>query len=111
DYFVYMEDMDLSKRISNEGFKIFYNNKYSIFHEGGGSGEPVKVYRLFYSLSSRNIYWRKHLGKISYYLLTMLSITVEPFLRWVDSLIKGKKITVGIIAKAYFLYFKKLVYP
>lgn len=109
DYFVYMEDMDLSKRINNKGFKTFYNNKYSIFHEGGGSGQKLKAHRLFYSLSSRNKYWNKHLGKVSYYILTTLSIIVEPFLRLADSLIKEKKLQLRIIAKAYFMYINKLI--
>ena|SRR5665647_2315403 len=109
DYFVYLEDVDLSKRFSNAGFKTFYNNKYSIFHEGGGTGQKLQEYRLFYSLSSRLIYWRKHLGKINYFILVTLSITVEPIFRMVDSLIKEKTFGLKKIGKAYYMYIKKII--
>jgi GT2 family glycosyltransferase len=110
EYFVYMEDIDLSKRVSDAGFKTFYNNKYSIFHEGGGTGQNLKAARLFYSLSSRAIYWKKHLGKINYFILTIVSITIEPFLRMADSLFKQKKLRFKVIGKAYFMYIHKLIF-
>lgn len=110
EYFVYMEDMDLNKRIHNEGLKTFYNNKVSIFHEGGGTGHSLQAHRLFYSLSSRRIYWKKHLGKLSYYILITLSIIAEPFLRLTDLLIKEKKLRLKLIVKAYFMYIKKLIH-
>ena len=109
EYFVFMEDIDLSKRISEAGFKTFYNNKYSIFHEGGGTGQNLKAYRLFYSLSSRGTYWKKHLGKINYFILTAVSITIEPFLRMVDSFMKQRKLQFKVIGKAYFMYIHKLI--
>ncbi len=110
EFFVYMEDMDLSKRIHNEGYKTFYNTSFAIFHEGGGTGYKQKANRLFYSLSAKNIYWRKYFNRFSYYLLTALSLIIEPFLRVVDSLIKEKKLNIKIIGKAYFRYIKKLLH-
>ncbi|MEP6950983.1 MAG: glycosyltransferase family 2 protein [Ginsengibacter sp.] len=110
-YFVYMEDIDLSKRINNAGFKAFYNNKCSIFHEGGGTGQNLKAERLFYSLSSRGIYWKKHLGKTSYFILTLFSFMIEPFLRMIDSLYKQKKLQFKIIGKAYCMHIHKLIRP
>ena len=109
DYFVFLEDVDFSKRVSNARFKIFYNSEYSILHECGGTGEKLKAYRLFYSLSSRRIYWKKHLGKINAYLLTSVSIMVEPFLRVADSLLKERKLSLKIIGKAYYMYIRKMI--
>ena len=108
NYFVYLEDIDLSKRINNAGFKTFYNNIYTIVHEGGATGPSLKAYRLYYSLSSRGIYWKKHLGKISFFILVTLSITIEPFLRMIDSLFKQKKPELTTIVKAYLMYIHKL---
>ncbi len=109
DYFMYLEDIDLSKRFSNAGFKTFYDNKYSIFHEGGGTGKKLQEYRLFYSLSSRRIYWRKHLGKFNCFLLVTLSLTVEPLFRMIDSLIKERTFGSKRIGKAYYMYIKKIM--
>lgn len=110
DYFVYFEDIDLNKRISNTGYKIFYNNKFSVFHEGGGTGPKLESYRLFYSISSRREYWKKHLGKINSYILTILSILIEPILRMIDSLIKEKRLQLKKIGKVYYMYIKKMVH-
>ncbi len=109
-YFVYLEDIDLNKRISNVGFKTFYNTKYSVFHEGGNSGPKVESNRLFYSISSRKIYWKKHLRKFSYLILTALSITVEPFLRIIDSLLRERKPRFKKIGKAYYMYIREMFF-
>lgn len=109
DYFVYCEDLDLSRRISNAGFKSFYNIKYSIYHKGGETGQKETALRLFYFLSARSTYWKKHLGKTSYYILTTISLVVEPFLRLADLLIKEKRLKLKTISKAYLMYVKKLI--
>lgn len=108
-YFTYYEDIDLSKRVAGEGFKSFYNHESSIFHEGGGSGEKMKTQRLFYSLYSRSIYWRKHFPKYKSLLLIILSFLTEPFLRIIDSMIKERKLNLAAISKAYLLCFKKII--
>ncbi len=108
-YFVYLEDFDLNKRVNDAGFKVFYNNRRSVFHEGGGTGQRMETRRLFYSMSSRRIYWRKYLGRFRSLVLTVLSIFVEPFLRIIDSLIKERKLGLKKIGKAYYLYIKKIL--
>ena len=111
DYYVYYEDLDLSKRISMKGYKSFYHTGYSIYHERGGSGEKVKSLRLFYSLSSRRIYWKKYFNKPSTLFLTGISFTIEPFLRMIDSLVKEKNPRVRKILSAYILYLKSFWKP
>jgi len=109
DFFVYGEDRDLSKRIYNAGFKIFYNAQYSIVHEGGATGHKVKAQRLFYSLSSRRTYWKKHLGYSRCFILTSLSIMIEPFLRIIDTLLKEKRLAFKTIGSAYLMYFNHTI--
>jgi N-acetylglucosaminyl-diphospho-decaprenol L-rhamnosyltransferase len=108
-FFVYMEDMDLSKRVRDFNFKIFYTNQYTIFHESGGTGEGIEEYRLFYSLHARFIYWKKYFGKSTTIILSVLSLTVEPLLRIANSIIKEKRLRVKKIAKAYFLFVKSML--
>lgn len=110
DYFVYLEDVDLSKRINNAGFKSYYNSEYSIYHEGGGTGQKSESKRLFYSLASRRLYWKKHLGGIKAFILTSVSIIAEPLLRVIDSLIKEKKLGLKKICKAYYFYIKTIMH-
>lgn len=108
DYFVYLEDVDLSKRISNAGFKSYFNSEHFIYHEGGGTGKKDETLRLFYSLSSRRIYWKKHLGEPKAFVLTSISLVTEPFLRVVDSIIKERRLGIKKIGKAYYWYLKKI---
>lgn len=104
DYFMYMEDLDLSKRISEAGYKTYYYSDYSIYHECGATGESVKSQRLFYSLVSRRIYWKKHFGKMKTAILTFLSLTVEPLLRIMDFSIKERRLVIRPITEAYKKY-------
>ena len=81
DYFVYLEDLDLSLRINKLGYKIFYNANIKAYHKGGGTSERVKAKRLFYSLESRIKYSKKHFSPISSSLVIVSTLAVEPFKR------------------------------
>ena len=81
DYFVYLEDLDLSLRINKLGYKIFYNANIKAYHKGGGTSERVKAKRLFYSLESRIKYSKKHFSPISSSLVIVSTLAVEPFIR------------------------------
>jgi N-acetylglucosaminyl-diphospho-decaprenol L-rhamnosyltransferase len=110
DYFVYTEDRDLSKRIYNAGFKSYYNASCSIIHERGSNGSNVSSQRLFYSMAGRSTYWKKHLGPLSSGTLVFLTITIEPFLRILNSIFQKKGNEVKEISRAYRLYVKKLIH-
>lgn len=108
-YFTYYEDLDLSKRIAEEGFKSFYDHDHFIYHEGGSSGDKVSLRRLFYSLSSRRNYWKKYFGKTKTFFLTFISIIIEPFLRIADCFRKEKELQLKKIRGAYYLYIKSII--
>ncbi|QQG27313.1 glycosyltransferase family 2 protein [Pectobacterium carotovorum] len=80
-FFVYLEDLDLSLRISNAGWKVYYYSEATAFHKGGGTSEKVKALRLFYSLQSRIIYSFKHFSKLDALWVILLTMFVEPFPR------------------------------
>jgi len=60
DYFMFYEEVDLCKRVSNNGFKIVYYPQYSIHHIGSVSGK--KDYKLYTirTYSSKYLYVSKH---------------------------------------------------
>ncbi|WP_234839477.1 glycosyltransferase family 2 protein [Aeromonas caviae] len=86
-FFVYLEDLDLSFRVHELGFKIRYFSDVSAFHKGGGTSEKVKAHRLFYSLRSRILYCFKHFSCYEACAVTLLALFVEPIPRTVQSLI------------------------
>jgi len=80
-FFVYLEDLDLSLRVHQAGYKSVFLAEAQAFHAGGGTSHQVKARRLFYFLRSRLVYAFKHfswLGALGVLLATLL---VEPLSR------------------------------
>lgn len=71
-FFVYLEDLDLSLRVSRAGWRVIYFAEAHAYHKGGGVSEQVKAERLFYSLQSRIAYATKHYSRTGA-LLVLLS--------------------------------------
>lgn len=60
DYFMFYEEVDLCKRVSNMGYKIIYYPQLEIHHIGSVSGK--KDYKLYTirTYASKNLYISKH---------------------------------------------------
>jgi N-acetylglucosaminyl-diphospho-decaprenol L-rhamnosyltransferase len=78
-FFVYFEEVDLSYRVYNSGWKTVYLANAQVYHKGGGASEKVKSARLFYSLHSRILYGYKHFSWFSATLLMAGTIFISPF--------------------------------
>ena len=87
-FFVYYEEVDLSKRIKDLGFKSIFLADCNAYHVGGGVSQQVKAKRLFYSLRSRILYSNKHFNFLSYLSIYFLSLLVEPISRILFSLLR-----------------------
>ncbi len=105
DFFLYMEDVDLSYRIKKTGGKIFYNSNISIIHEGGGTTKSIKATRLYYSLQSRLIFCFKHFNFFSTSLIILVSTTIEPLIRLLKVCISFKFQDFISICTAYGKYY------
>ena len=104
-FFVYFEEVDLSKRIKDLGFKSFFLADCNAFHAGGGVSQQVKAKRLFYSIRSRILYSRKHFNFLSYMFVYFMSLLVEPFPRIVFSIAKFEFKAILETISAYRLLF------
>lgn len=80
-FFVYLEDLDLSLRVQQAGFRVHYLADAVGFHKGGGTSDQVKAHRLFYSLDSRLFYAFKHFSRPSAWLIAIATLFVEPIPR------------------------------
>jgi hypothetical protein len=69
DYFMFYEEVDLCKRVSNQGFKIVYSPQYSIHHIGSVSGKKDYTLYTIRTYSSKYLYISKHYK--SFYKLLM----------------------------------------
>jgi len=88
-FFVYYEEVDLSKRVEELGCKTLFVAEAKAYHKGGGTSEKVKAKRLFYNLRSRLIYAFKHYNKVEAFFLMTFVFLVEPITRSVFLLLKG----------------------
>nr|WP_028322903.1 glycosyltransferase family 2 protein [Desulfatiglans anilini] len=80
-FFMYFEDLDLSRRARLAGWDSWYLTEAQAFHAGGGTSRQVKTDRLFYSLRSRLLYALKHFSMFQAWFLIVITATVEPFTR------------------------------
>lgn len=66
DFFMYGEDLDLSFRIKNEGYKILYVPQYNVVHHKGQSGiqnkenETIRKKIRTYFYEAMAIFYKKH---------------------------------------------------
>lgn len=97
-FFVYYEELDLSKRLKNVGGISYYNHSIKLTHYGEGTTQNVKSYRLYLNLKSRLLYAKKHFGKSGFYSTFFSTMIIEPITRTLFLLIKGrfKEITATI---------------
>lgn len=85
-FFVYLEDLDLSKRVYEAGSRIRYLAAPQAFHKGGGTSERVKATRLFYALRSRLLYARKHFHGPGFAAVLLTTLAIEPIARLVRAI-------------------------
>jgi GT2 family glycosyltransferase len=81
-FFVYMEDLDLSLRASQLGYKSMYLGTAKVTHIGGGTANRVKAESLFFLLRSRIQYGYKHFGPVRGTFLLLGIILLEPVTRF-----------------------------
>ena len=88
-FFVYLEDLDFSRRASHAGWRSVYLADAQAFHAGGGTSNQVKARRLFYSLRSRLLYAFKHFYLPGAMVVMLATLLVEPFSRSALAVLRG----------------------
>ena len=88
-FFVYLEDLDLSVRVRQAGFHIYFLADAYVEHTGGGTSDAVKATRIAYSLHSRILYGYKHFNWFVATLLAVGTLVVEPVPRVARAVARG----------------------
>lgn len=109
-FFVYLEDVDLSKVVKDSGFGIWYLAETQAFHAGGGTSHQVKVHRLFYSLRSRLLYAFKHFPRWQAWVLIAVTNLIEPFTRSTWCVLRGDFVGVKHTWSAYLMLWRSMGY-
>jgi N-acetylglucosaminyl-diphospho-decaprenol L-rhamnosyltransferase len=108
-FFLYLEDLDLSQRVREHGFKTFYCADVCAYHMGGGSSRRILDRRLFYSLRSRLQYARKHLPPSHAVLVTAATLLLEPAIRLVRAVVTVRMSDAWNICRAYAMLYADLL--
>lgn len=108
-FFVYLEDLDLSKRIKDRGGRCLYLADASAHHVGGGTTRTIKARRLAYSLHSRLKYAAKHHGRIGLVLVALATLLVEPLIRIAIAAARFSWTDVKAVAVGYAHLYGSLV--
>lgn len=80
-FFLYMEDLDLSKRVADAGYRIDYRADLVAFHKQGGTSDQIKARRLAYILSSNMVYAWKHRPWLEALGISLVTLIGEPISR------------------------------
>ena len=107
-FFVYFEEVDVSYRARQAGWRSVYLATARAFHAGGGTSQQVKAARLFYSLRSRLLYGFKHFSRLRAWALVGVTLLVEPISRLVFSAIRGGREDVLNTLRAYGMLWRAL---
>lgn len=74
-FFMYYEEVDFCRRCIQHGWKVFYEADASVWHQGGGSSQMVKVLTIRRTMRSMRLYFKKHVGWWTWFpLLAIVSL-------------------------------------
>jgi N-acetylglucosaminyl-diphospho-decaprenol L-rhamnosyltransferase len=71
DFFLFFEDIDLCRRIRENGWKLIFLPEAKIFHAGGGITARLKKSSLYYYRKSQLAYYAKNSSGLSIFLLRL----------------------------------------
>jgi N-acetylglucosaminyl-diphospho-decaprenol L-rhamnosyltransferase len=108
-YFVYFEEVDFALRAHRLGVSTYFLKDAHAYHEGNISSDQVHAARLFYSLSSRHLFARKHWPPWQSALLPGLAFTVELPARLVRAAVDRDYAEITATLSAYGRFFRGLL--
>lgn len=77
-FFVYFEDVDLSRRLAADGAHAYFLANTEAWHRGGGTtSKKIKGKARYYGIDARLLYGQKHFGAGFHALHLLLSFVVE----------------------------------
>lgn len=89
-YFLYLEEVDFALRARRLNRPSFHIREARVHHAGQVSSVQLGPWRHYLLLCSRTRYMFRHWTKPRAWLLTGLSLTVEPFARLVGAALRGQ---------------------
>lgn len=80
NFFVYFEDIDLCRKVRENGEKVMYFPEFSVKHFGGGSSASKESQKTEY-YKSQDYYFKKHSGPVVSFAVRILRWAFNPLTR------------------------------
>ena len=110
-FFVYMEDMDLTYRAHQLGWYCYYDTSAQTFHRGGGTTEAIKARRLALFVHSRIKYALKHFPMWQVVVVVLITFLIEPLTRMSFALLRGNWIDAINSLRGYLIVLGWILFP
>lgn len=112
DYFMFSEEVDLCKRVSNLGLKIIYCPRLYLHHLGSISGKKNYSMYTIRTYSSRNIFISKHYPSFKKYLMrSLLRLElISQIIIWTVLLVVNKQKSKQKLSAFFYLLKNNLKY-
>lgn len=107
-FFVYLEDLDFSRRANQSGHVCFFLADATMYHKGGGISEKMKDRRQFYALRSRILYAFKHFTSCSAWCVALATLMVEPVPRLLRALLRRSAAEARDAMRAFGMLYRDL---
>ena len=91
DFFLFIEDIDLCKRLRERGWDIYYIPFPTVLHHIGKSSDKVRMRSIYHHHRSILLYYRKHHGRPAANAFLSLGLAVRAALLMASSLLFGAK--------------------
>lgn len=94
NFFLYDEDIDLCKRVYDQGYKIVYCSDYFAYHIGGQTTNKFNKIKYKSVLESRLYYYKKHFSKYAYQVMKVemiIELLTKIFIRFIIGLFKNRE--------------------
>ena len=113
DYFMYGEDIDLSYKISQAGYKVYYCPETSIIHYKGESTKKGTLNYVIVFYKAMAIFAQKHFARGqagAFNLLINIAIVLRAALTWFGNLASSNFLWIMDFSLSYSMFYYMAVY-
>ncbi len=108
-FFAHMEEIDLCWRIRNEGLKIYYCGKSTVYHLGGGTLHSTSPRKVFYNFRNGLMLLSKNLRRRKWLYVTFFRLVLDGIAA-VRFLLLGEPQFSWAVFKAHIDFYRHIPY-
>lgn len=106
-FFAHMEEIDLCWRLKNQGYKIMFTSKSTIYHYGGGTLNKINPKKTFLNFRNSLLTLHKNLPKAKRNKTIFTRLMLDG-LSGIKFIFSGKPTHAFAIIKAHFSYYRAI---